>query len=218
MGNVGNTPAQEAAYAKAAKADRARADALGKKLEGQSAPPTVFARSSRIKGEEIGGKYKGKGKTSLYGKDLAKTSAARPGSTVRKPAGLKPGALTAKPATRPATKPARQKMSDAEKTIRAAQRRLKTKQYGYTANQAQALATDRRLAKMTPQQLAASRVKGARAYTQRLQRNLRQGKADNAPASYTDRMKRSLAQRRAEFKAAAADYRVLNPKNRKNRK
>ena len=212
MGNTGNTPAQSAAYAKAAKADRARANAFGEKLEGQSAPPTVFARSSRIKGQEIGGRYKGKGKTSLYGKDLASVSAARPGSTIKKPAKLKPGALSPKPAAKPAS---RVKKSKAQRDIESAQRRLKTKQYGYTASQGQALLADRRLAKMTPLQLASSRVRTMRYSAQRTQRSLRQGKAEGVDASWVAGMERSLNQKRADFKKAAADYRTLKPRRKR---
>lgn len=116
MGNTGISPAQGAKFAKAAAADRKAAAAIDKKLKGQATPPTVFARSSRIKGEEIGGKYKGKGKTSLYGKDLAKTSAARPGSTVRKPKGLKPGTIKPKPQV---SKAAKQRL-DAKRAARRA--------------------------------------------------------------------------------------------------
>ena len=213
MGNVGNTPAQSAAYAKAAKADRAKADALGKQLQGQTASPTVFARSSRIKGEGIGGRYKGKGKISLYGKDLSKTKAARPAGTIKKPAGLKPGSI--KPKAQATSKPKRSTKSRAQKDIEAAQRRLKTKQYGYTANANQALMADRRLASMTPQGLAASRVKTARYDTQRTSRNLRQGIADGAPQRWQQGMSNSLRSQRENFKKAAADYRLLNPKRKR---
>jgi hypothetical protein len=204
--NTGNTPSQQASFIKQAQADRKAAAGFEKNLRKETAPPQIMARGKGITGEALQ-HYKGKGKESLYGKDLSRAKAPRPAGTVKKPRGLKPNLSKPKPVKTPRTK-----MSDAEKTIRAAQNRLKTKQYGYTANQAQALAIDRRLAKQTPQGLAASRVRGARADVMRTRRNLRSGINDDAPVAWRQRMEKSLATNKANFKKAAADYRLLNPK------
>lgn len=117
----------------------------------------------------------------------------------------------AKPAAaKPAAKPAAQ--AKAARDIAAAQRRLKTKQYGDTASQGQALMIDRRLASMTPSQLGASRVRSARAMVQRKQRSLKDPINASAPASWRSRMEQGLADSRREFRAAAADYRLIKPR------
>lgn len=102
--------------------------------------------------------------------------------------------------------------SKAAKDIAAAQQRLKNKRYGDTANQYQNLVMDRKVASMTPAQLGASRVRSARAMVQRGQRSLRDPINADAPVSWRTRMERSIADSRREFRAAAADYRLIKPR------
>lgn len=139
-------------------------------------------------------------------------SGGKPGGTVGKPAGLKPqAALSSR--VKMQTNAARTALqSKAAKDIAAAQQRLKTKRYGDTANQYQNLVMDRKVASMTPAQLAASRVRSARAMVQRGQRSLRDSINADAPVSWRTRMERSIADSRREFRAAAADYRLIKPR------
>jgi len=210
MGHTNASPADQARLHREAGQLRAKADAIGKQLKGQKEPPHIYARGRALTGESMG-KYKGQGRFSLYGKDRGRIERPRLASTVRKPRGLAPGALTPKPAAKP-------KVSKAEKAVAAAQKRLKTKQYGSTANQGQALLIDRRIASMTPQQYGAQQVRSSRAMVQRQQRALRDPINADAPKAWRDRMTSSLAASRKEFKAAAADYRLLNPKSSRKRK
>lgn len=207
MGHTNATPADQARLHREAGQLRAQADAIGKQLKGQKQPPQVYAIGRALTGESMG-KYKGKGRFSLYGKDRGKIERGRLPSTVRKPRGLAPGALTPKPVAKP-------KVSQAEKAVAAAQKRLRTKQYGSTANQGQALLIDRRIASMSPRQYAAQQVRSARAMVQRQQRVLRDPLNAGAPQYWRDRVSASLAASKQEFKAAAADYRILKPKTRR---
>jgi hypothetical protein len=110
---------------------------------------------------------------------------------------------------------AKPKPSKAEKAINAAKQRLKTKQYGYTASQGNAIVNDRRVAAMTPRQYAASDVRGARAMVQRTRRALKDPINATAPARWRESMQRSLADNVKTFKDAAQDYRRVVPKRRK---
>jgi hypothetical protein len=214
MGYTGVTPGQQVALNRAAKADRARVAQIDQQLNGAKPLPTVLAQGRPLTGERMGN-YRGNGRFSLYGADKGIVRAARPSSTVSKPAGLKPGALSPKPA--PTPKPSKQGTTKAEKAVAAAKKRLATKQYGQTANQSQNLLIDRRVASMTPRQYAASEVRSARAMVQRTRSSLRNPLNANAPATWRQRLNASLASQMKDFKSAAQDYRQLVPKTRKRK-
>jgi hypothetical protein len=154
----------------------------------------------------------------------AKIGGGKASGTISKPMGLKPGAIKAKPqvssarqaaAAKPAPKP---KTTKAEKAVAAAQNRLRTKRYGDTASQGQALLWDRRVASMTPRQYAAAQVRSASALVRRNQRSLRDPLNAGAPSSWRKAIESSLATNKKEFKEAAADYRLLSPKPSRKRK
>jgi hypothetical protein len=211
MGNTNASPADQVRFHKEAQSARAQSAAISRTLKANPEPPHIYARGRALTGESMG-KYKGQGRFSLYGKDRGKIERAKLPSAVRKPRGLQPSALTAKPAAKPAAKP---KVSKAEKAVAAAQKRLRTKQYGSTANQSQNLLVDRRIASMTPQQYGAQQVRSARAMVRREQSALRNPLNANAPQSWRSTIENSLARYKREFAAAAADYRILKPKKRK---